>query len=75
MLKSAEQVLEDIKAEWKKNDPRMQGEAGAKKAMIDALVRYAEQAIDQCAESAKVSAGIDRVVDKESILKVKDLLQ
>lgn len=74
-MKTAEQFLQECKERWKETDPRMSGEAGAKRAMIEALILYAEQAVDKCAESAKVGAGIDRTVDKASILSVNDLLK
>lgn len=67
-MKTAEQFLEECKAEWKRTDPRMRGEDGAKEAMIKALTLYAEQAIDKCATFAKSTE------DAEEIRRVKQLL-
>jgi hypothetical protein len=47
-MKTAEQFLEECKTRWKQTDPNMQSEVGAKQALIDALILYAEQAIDEC---------------------------
>jgi len=49
-MKTAEQFLEECKARWKQTDPNMQSEVGAKQALIEALILYAEQAIDMCSE-------------------------
>jgi hypothetical protein len=44
-MKTAEQFLEECKAKWTLNTPE-----SFKQAMIEALIMYAEQAIDKCAE-------------------------
>jgi hypothetical protein len=83
-MKTAEQFLEECKARWKQTDPNMQSEVGAKQALIEALILYAEQAIDTCAESAEATESgyysedvylSSCYVDKQSILNVKKLLK
>jgi len=44
-MKTAEQFLEECKAKWTINTPE-----SSKQAMIEALIMYAEQAIDECAQ-------------------------
>lgn len=80
-MKTAEQFLEECKERWKQSDPRMQGEDGAKQAMIEALILYAEQTIDMCADSVELVWETDylgdewKVVDRDSILNVKKQLK
>jgi hypothetical protein len=84
-MKTAAEILEECRQEWIKDDPRMQSEVGARKAMQEALIRYAEQVIDTCARVAITSeqaywAGLtgDMIQDEvytQSILDVKNLLK
>lgn len=79
-MKTAEQFLEECKTRWKQTDPNMQSEVGAKQALIEALILYAEQAIDMCCkESDKVLNGyvdINVSCDNDDAIKdVKKLLK
>jgi hypothetical protein len=75
-MKTAEQFLEECKAKWTLNTPE-----NAKQAMIEALILYAEQAIDACANSAETIWETDylgdewKIIDRDSILKVKNKLK
>ena len=44
-MKTAEQFLEECKLKWGIDKPE-----NAKQAMIEALILYAEQAIDECVD-------------------------
>lgn len=74
-MKTAEQFLEECKARWTLSTPE-----NAKQAMIEALILYAEQAIDECANSAETIWETDyfedewKIIDRDSILKVKNKL-
>lgn len=79
-MKTAEQFLEECKLRWKQTDPNMQSEVGAKQALIEALILYAEQAIDMCSkESDKALNGYvtsDASIDNfDAINNVKKLLK
>jgi len=79
-MKTAEQFLEECKLRWKQTDPNMQSEVGAKQALIEALILYAEQAIDMCSkESDNVLNGwvsVDLSIDNDdAINNVKKLLK
>ena len=78
-MKTAKQFLEECKVKWSliKKD-------NAEEAMIEALILYAEQAIDKCAEQADIRIITfshpdpeewETVVDRASIRKVKQLLK
>jgi hypothetical protein len=78
-MKTAKQFLEECKVKWSliKKD-------NAEEAMIEALILYAEQAIDKCAEQAEIRTMTfshpdpdewEKVVDRSSIVKVKKLLK
>jgi len=83
-MKTAEQFLEECKTRWKQTNPNIPREVGAKQALIDALILYAEQAIDTCAESAEATESgyysedsylSSCYVNKQSVLNVKKLLK
>lgn len=66
-MKTAKEILTE-----KTNYKFDKGEA----ALIEAMKIYAEQAIDQCAESAKVLyVDLPNEVSKQSILNVKSMLK
>lgn len=78
-MKTAKQFLDECKVKWSliKKD-------NAEQAMIEALILYAEQAIEKCAEQAEVRTRTfshpdpdewETVVNRSSILKVKQLLK
>ena len=76
-MKTAEQFLEECKAKWTLNTPE-----NAKQAMIEALILYAEQAIDACAEKLYVcvhdcpySESGEYQLDNQPIIDVKKQLQ
>lgn len=79
-MKTAEQFLEECKARWKQTDPNMQSEVGAKQALIEALILYAEQAIDMCSEKLydcveSYTETDDYYVNKETMLELKKQLK
>jgi hypothetical protein len=57
-MKTAEQFLEECKAKWGLNIPE-----NAKQAMIEALILYAEQAIDEFRDKV-----IQALVDYQELL-------
>lgn len=75
-MKTAEQFLEECKAKWGLNTPE-----NAKQAMIAALILYAEQAIDECAQTFKWEWDCDdfydavEIVDPDTITEVKNMLK
>jgi ATP/maltotriose-dependent transcriptional regulator MalT len=79
-MKTAEQILEECKQRWKENDPKMESSEGAKQAMIEALILYAEQVIDECADLVlgcvwPYTSTDDYYVDTEPILNLKKQLK
>lgn len=74
-MKTAEQFLEECKAKWTLSTPE-----NAKQAMIEALILYAEQAIDMCADKLydcvePYTETDEYYVDKKIMLDLKKQLQ
>lgn len=74
-MKTAEQFLEECKAKWTLSTPE-----NAKQAMIEALILYAEQVIDACAEEvwscAHPYTDDDQIyITEEPILNIKKQLK
>jgi len=74
-MKTAEQFLEECKAKWTLNTPE-----NSKQAMIEALILYAEQAIDMCAEEGikcvePYDPDCDYYFEKYPIHNVKNMLK
>jgi len=75
-MKTAEQFLEECKAKWTLNTPE-----NSKQAMIEALILYAEQAIDECAQTFRWEWDCDdphdavEIVDPDTIKEVKNMLK
>ena len=74
-MKTAEQFLEECKAKWTLSTPE-----NAKQAMIEALILYAEQAIDMCVDKLydcvePYTETDEYYVDKKIMLDLKKQLQ
>lgn len=75
-MKTAEQFLEECKAKWTLSTPE-----NSKQAMIEALILYAEQAIDECAQIFEWEWDCDdpidavMIIDQDTIKEVKTMLK